>query len=130
MQYPLPWDFAEEQNSSFKLASQTVQQPKAISCLVLSEVAEVRPESVKTVCRFSAKGFWNCYSDDMMNASITGWWQTIYSVCLVSGDGFGRAGLSRSEKCSRSVGIGFQVPSVQFWLVILVVLFPKRFRCV
>ena len=53
VQYTLSCDFAEEQNSSFKLASQTVHQPKAISFLVLSEVAEVRPESVKVVSAIS-----------------------------------------------------------------------------
>lgn len=60
-----------------------------------------------------------------MNASITGWWQAIYSVYLVSGDGFDRAGLSRSENYVRSVGLGFQVPPFSsgslFWLYY----FPK-----
>lgn len=53
MQYPLPCAFAEEQNSSFKPASQTVHKPKAISFLELSEVVEVRPGPVKVVSAIS-----------------------------------------------------------------------------
>lgn len=53
MRYPVPCDFAEEQNSSFKPASQTVHQPKAVSFLELSEVAEVRPGPVKVVSAVS-----------------------------------------------------------------------------
>lgn len=41
---------------------------------------------------------------------MTGWWQGIYCVYLVSGDGFGRAGLSRSEEHFSSVGGDFLVP--------------------
>lgn len=120
-QCPLPSDFAEEPNSFFKFSSQTVHQPKAISVLVLSEVAEVGPGSVKVASAISVpKTCGIAASDDMVNASVTGWQQAIYSVYAMSGDGVSRAGLSRSEKCFRSLGVGFQVRLFSsdqlFWL--------------
>lgn len=51
--YTVPSDFAEGQNSSFKFANQTVHQSKAISFLVLSEVAEVGAGSIKVVSAIS-----------------------------------------------------------------------------
>lgn len=53
----------------------------------------------------------------MMNASITGWWQVIYSVYLVSGGGFSRAGLSRSGEVFQKGRHRLLGPPVQFWLV-------------
>lgn len=73
-QCSLPSDLAEEQNSCFRFASQAVHQAKAISFLVLSEVAEVGPGAVKVVSAISVlKTFGIAASDDMMNASVTGW---------------------------------------------------------